>query len=265
MTKIENGKLALTVASYNIAGGNFDKELTAIAKDILDVGADIVGVQEMDMFAVRSNKVDMLDMLLKNTGLEYGIFVKAIDLHKGGEYGTAIISKYPIVESEIIPLKTYEGGPCIPEGRSLGITTIDVLGEKVNFVNTHLSYEFREAIEAHFDQVAEILERFDSYIITADFNTNDFTLFEKFHDSHAVNNKEHELYSFPYSSTGGKGIDNIVMTKDWKWRDAGLGPLDHSDHRMLYATLEKEIWYGKSKLEGRNASRPPARSYGQLW
>lgn len=241
MAKIENRKLILTVASYNIAGGNFDKELTAIAKDILDCGADIVGIQEMDMFAVRSNKVDMLDMLLKNTGFEYGIFVKAIDIYKGGEYGTAIISKYPITSSKIIPLKTYEGGPRVPEGRSLGIAEIDVLGEKVNFINTHLSYEFREAIEDHFDQVGEILGDYDSYIITADFNTNDFTLFERFHDSHAVNNKEHELHSFPYSSTGGKGIDNIVMTNEWSWRDAGLGPLDHSDHRMLYATLEKEI------------------------
>ena len=30
MAKIENRKLTLTVASYNIAGGNFDKELIAI-------------------------------------------------------------------------------------------------------------------------------------------------------------------------------------------------------------------------------------------
>ena len=242
MAKIENGKLTLKIATYNLAGGNFDKDFSNIAKDIIDCGADIVGLQEVDMFAKRSGFVDMLDMLAKNTGFEYKLFVKAVDFHGGvGEYGTAIISKYPIISSEIIPLKTYEGGPKRPEDRSLGITTVDVLGEKVSFINTHLSYEFREAVEDHFDQVGEILKRFDSYIITADFNTNDFSLFEKFHDSHAVNNKEHELHSFPYSSDGGKGIDNIVMTNDWSWRDAGLGPLDHSDHRMLYATLEREI------------------------
>ena len=242
MAKIENGKLTLTIASYNIAGGAFDKEMKGIAEDILNVGADIVGVQEVDMFAKRSGFVDMLDMLAKETGFEYKLFVKAIDFPNGvGEYGTAIISKYPIVESKILPLRSYEGGPRKIEDRSIGITAIDVLGERVNFINTHLSYEFREAIEDHFDQVGEILKAFDSYIITADFNTNDFTLFEKFHDSHAVNNKEHELHSFPYSSTGGKGIDNIVMTNDWTWRDAGIGPDGRSDHRMLYATLEKEI------------------------
>lgn len=242
MAKIENGKLTLKIASYNIAAGLFDKEMKAVAEDILAIDADIVGIQEVDMFAKRTGFVDMLDMIAKNTGFEYKLFAKAFDFHGGvGEYGTAIISKYPIIESKVLPLKSYEGGPRAIEPRSVGITKIDVLGEEINFLNTHLSFEFREAIEDHFDQVAEILEDYDSYIITADYNTNDFSLFERFHDSHAVNNKEHELPSFPTSSEGGKGIDNIVMTSDWSWRDADLGPDGHSDHRMLYATLEKNI------------------------
>ena len=144
------------------------------------------------------------------------------------------------MSSKILPLKSYEGGPRKIEDRSIGITEIDVLGEKINFLNTHLSFEFSEAIIYHFDQVAEILEDYSSYIITADYNTNNFTLFDKFHDSHTVNSAEREIPSFP-TSNGGIGIDNIVMTKDWSWRDAELGPMNHSDHRMLYATLEKEI------------------------
>ena len=79
-------------------------------------------------------------------------------------------------------------------------------------------------------------------IITADYNTNNYSLFDKFHDSRIVNNTEKELPSFPGSNAiGGNGIDNIVMSKDWSWKDADLGPKGHSDHRMLYATLEKEI------------------------
>lgn len=235
MAKMENGKLTLKIASYNLAGGNFDKDFSCIAKDIIDCGADIVGLQEVDVFADRSGNIDQLSILAEKAGFEYKLFVKAINI-KGGEYGTAIISKYPIVSSKILPLKSYEGGPRNIEGRSLGIAEIDVLGEKVIFINTHLSYEFKEAIEYHFDQVAEILENYPSYIITADYNTNEFTLFEKFHDSHIVNNAENEMFSFP-----GAGIDNIVMTKDFSWKDAGLGPMNHSDHRMLYATLEKEV------------------------
>lgn len=240
MAKIENGKLTLKIASYNIAGGNYDKELSAIAQDIIDCGADIVGIQEVDMFADRSGNIDMLDIIAKKAGFEYKLFVHAINI-KGGEYGTSIISKYPIVESEIIPLKSFEGGPRKIEDRSVGRTVIDVLGQKVNFLNTHLSYEFSDAIIYHFDQVAEILEKYDSYIITADYNTNNFSLFEKFHDSKIVNGSEKEIFSFPWSETTGSGIDNIVMSSDWSWKDADLGPMNHSDHRMLYATLEKEI------------------------
>ena len=239
MAKIENGKLTLKIASYNLAGGNFDKDFSNIAKDIIDCGADIVGLQEVDMLADRSGNIDQLAMLAEKAGFEYKLFVKAINI-RGGEYGTAIISKYPIVSSKILPLKSYEGGPRKMEDRSIGITEIDVLGEKINFLNTHLSFEFSEAIVYHFDQVAEILENYSSYIITADYNTNNFTLFEKFHDSRTVNNAECEIPSFPTSS-GGIGIDNIVMTKDFSWRDADLGPVGHSDHRMLYATLEKVI------------------------
>ena len=239
MAKIENGKLTLKIASYNLAGGNFDKDFSNIAKDIIDCGADIVGLQEVDMFADRSGNVDQLSILAEKAGFEYKLFVKAINI-RGGEYGTASISKYPITSAKVLPLTSYEGGPRKIEDRSIGITEIDVLGEKINFLNTHLSFEFSEAIVYHFDQVAEILKDFDSYIITADYNTNNFSLFEKFHDSKIVNGSEKEIPSFP-TSNGGIGIDNIVMTKDFSWKDADLGPMNHSDHRMLYATLEKEI------------------------
>ena len=111
-----------------------------------------------------------------------------------------------------------------------------MLGQKINFFNTHLAFEFDDAIIYHFDQVAEILKKYDSYIITADFNTHRFSFFDKFHDSRLVNNSEKEIFSFPSG-----GIDNIVMTNEWSWRDADLGPEGHSDHRMLYATLEKDI------------------------
>ena len=156
MAKIENGKLTLKIATYNLAGGNYDKDFSNIAKDIIDCGADIVGLQEVDMFADRSGNIDQLDIIAKKAGFEYKLFVKAINI-RGGEYGTSIISKYPIIESEILPLKSFEGGPRKIEDRSIGITEIDVLGEKINFLNTHLSFEFSEAIVYHFDQVAEIL------------------------------------------------------------------------------------------------------------
>ena len=109
MAKLENGKLTLKIASYNIASGHYDRSLSEIAKDIVD--------QEVDMFADRSGNIDMIDIIAKKAGFEHKLFVHAINI-KGGEYGTSIISKYPIVESEIIPLKSFEGGPRKIEDRT---------------------------------------------------------------------------------------------------------------------------------------------------
>lgn len=235
MAVICNGKLRLKIASYNIAGGSYDKGLSNISADIVNCGADIVGIQEVDMYADRSGNINMLDTLMKGTGFEHGIFVHAINI-KGGEYGTAIISKYPIIESAVIPLRSFENGPRRIEDRSVGKTVIDVLGHRVNFLNTHLAFEFRDAITYHFDQVAEILAPLDSYIITADYNTNDFKLFDRFHGHRLANRPDAELFSFPSG-----GIDNIVTTEDWEQSEASLGPEGHSDHRMLFAELEKKL------------------------
>ena len=92
MATIENGKLKIKIASYNIAGGSYDKELSNIAKDIVDCGADIVGIQEVDMFADRSGNIDMLSIIAEKAGFEHKLFVHAINI-RGGEYGTSIISK----------------------------------------------------------------------------------------------------------------------------------------------------------------------------
>ncbi len=233
MATFIDGKLTLTVATYNIAGGSYcDVALKELAADVIASGADIVGLQEVDRFVPRSGHRDMLAILAGEAGFPYSFFVRAIDL-KGGEYGTSILSKYPIEASEVIPLDS----PHV-EGRSVGRTVINVCGIKVNYFNTHLAFENDEAILYHFDQVAEILKKYDSYIITADYNTNNYALFNRFHGHRLVNNEEHPWTTFPSS---GVGIDNIVMTEDWSFGNVQIGPQGHSDHCLLSATLEKQV------------------------
>ena len=231
MAEIRNGKLILKVATYNVEAWHecLDNP-DIIGEDIAASGADIVGLQEVDMFLPRSGERDMAAEIARAAGYPYYRFIRAIDL-KGGQYGTAIVSRYPIKKLELIPLASTN------EKRAVGRFVIDVLGEQINYFNTHLSYVEDELL-SHLDQVAEILENYDSYVITADFNTNNFKLFDVFHGHRLANNGENELYSFPATKAG---IDNIIMTEDFEYSDPYLGPEGHSDHRMLVATLTKEL------------------------
>ena len=231
MAQIKDGKLIFKVATYNIEAwqaclGNTD----VIGQDIAESGADIVGLQEVDMFLRRSGEKNMAAEIATVAGYPYYRFIRAID-YQGGQYGTAILSKHPIRKLELINLASTN------EKRSVGRFVIDVLGEQINFFNTHLSFVEDELLD-HIDQVAKILEDYESYIITADFNTCNFKLLEAFHGHRMANNAENELFSFPSTKAG---IDNIIMTEDFDYSEPYLGPMEHSDHRMLVATLCKDI------------------------
>ena len=231
MAEIRNGKLIFKVATYNIAAQRYCLDDTdAIGRDLAESGADIVGLQEVDMFTKRTGERDMLSEIAAVAGYPHRRFIRAID-YKGGQYGTAILSKYPIDELEVINLDSTS------EKRSVGRFVINILGVKLNYFNTHVSY-IRNELLSHLDQLSEILKKYDSYVITADFNTNDFGLFDVFHGHRLANNSENELFSYPATKAG---IDNIIMTEDFDYSSPELGTSEHSDHRMLTAILTKNI------------------------
>src|SRR5690606_31245260 len=94
---------ALTFMTYNIHIANTPSEpasvvdIAAIAKVINEVKPDFVALQEVDRFTDRSGKdLDQAAALAELTGMHHQFF-KAID-RSNGEYGVAILSKYPIEE-----------------------------------------------------------------------------------------------------------------------------------------------------------------------
>jgi len=128
----------LKVLTYNIHHANPPSrpgliDVKAIAKVINESGADVVGLQEVDVHTLRSGKdLNQAAELAKLTGMHY-YFAKALDF-EGGDYGQAILSKFPILHGETLPLP-LEGG----EHRALGVVTIEPApGKKILFANTHL-------------------------------------------------------------------------------------------------------------------------------
>ena len=220
----------LRVGSYNIKhGGDVGLDMSVIATDITSLSLDIVGLQEIDQLTSRVNGLDTMKALSEASGYKHYAFAKAIN-YKGGEYGTAVLSRYPIVSFEVIKLESGSS-----EQRCVGHAVIDVNGVLFDFFNTHLSYESLPLRTGQFAQLATLLGECETYILTGDFNTAVMSEFDVLPDVTLANSGK--LGTFPSS---GKAIDNIAVSPDWKVVTVDMGPLGHSDHRLLWAELKFE-------------------------
>lgn len=166
---------SISVLSYNIHHANPPSrpgmiDLQAIAKVIQQEQPDLVALQEVDVFTGRSgSSVNQAAELGKLTGMNY-YFAKAID-HDGGDYGVAILSKYPMENEKHFPLPTVEstGG----ERRTLATTTIILPGnKKIIFACTHLDAQRNDTNRVQqIQRIKEILQAKQSpFIIAGDFN-----------------------------------------------------------------------------------------------
>lgn len=164
----------LTVLSYNIHHSNPPSlpdsiDLKAIAKVIIESEAEIVGLQEVDVFTKRSgSSIHMAKELAELAGFDYYYFSKGIDF-QGGEYGTAIISKYPMSHTETIPLPGKEG----TEPRTLSLATINIgKGKSLLFANTHMDFSSDSLALAQAKAITETLQSSElPLILMGDMNS----------------------------------------------------------------------------------------------
>lgn len=230
--------ITLKIGSYNIANGReVSHAMKLLANDILAKDLDIVGLQEVDKFAKRSKYQDTMKVLSEYTGYKYYYYTKAINIAgdaskygQDGEYGTGILSKYPIIEAESYALES--GGN---EQRMLGYAKIDVNGQIINFYNTHLSFESFEIRSGQFETLAEKLKDKELCILTGDFNIAGFVEYKALPFLGTTCNANNWLTTFP--SNGGS-IDNVLFSSEFTLSESGVLDRGHSDHNMLYAVLK---------------------------
>src|SRR5690606_25035110 len=125
------------VMSYNIHHGRGmdDRvDLERIAEAIKKANPDLVALQEVDRGTRRTDGRDLTAELAKLTGME-GYFEKNIP-YQGGEYGNAILSRFPILEKKNTHLRMIREN----EQRGALQVLVEVDGEKLLFVNTHIDY-----------------------------------------------------------------------------------------------------------------------------
>ena len=151
----------LKVMTYNIHHCNPPSEgdkidVAAIAKVIKNEKPDLVALQEVDVNTERSGKgVNQAKELARLTGMNY-FFSKAID-HQGGDYGVAVLSRFPILDSTrfILPIDPVIKG----ETRTIAAITVEISkGKKIIFASTHLDLKEQnrltqaELIVKHFEK-----------------------------------------------------------------------------------------------------------------
>jgi|GEM_PF-2395570 len=94
----------LRFMTYNIKHGELSS-LETIANVIKGQSPDLVALQEVDVLTNRSGKVDQAARLGQLTGM-YVSFVPSLLSFDGGQYGLALLSRYPIRSSQRIPLRS---------------------------------------------------------------------------------------------------------------------------------------------------------------
>lgn len=162
------GRVRLNVMSYNIhVGIGMDKklDLARIAEVIKGQRIDIVGLQEVDRGVERTGRVDEIKELARLTGMDYA-FAHNLD-YQGGQYGVAVLSRFPILA---IDHRRYANRR-ERERRGFIRVEIEVNGRRLNFVTTHLDYQWQDGRLFETEQLLNALTDVRGPLIVAgDFN-----------------------------------------------------------------------------------------------
>lgn len=235
----------ITVLTFNIFHGattRGDYDLDRIARVIRDAGPDLVALQEVDYRTHRAKKMDLALELGYKTGL-IPLFGKAMSFD-GGEYGNAVLSKWSLIRSRVIPLPFREGH----EPRvAVEVVTAMPAGDTLVFVSTHLDYLNEDSVRMM--QVNHLIREMEScpypMVLAGDFNDvpdsrTIQTLQRIWSPAYTLNHPE---YTFP-SDRPDRKIDYVMMSPKDGWEVISRQVIRDSvasDHCAYRVRLRKVI------------------------
>ncbi|MCM3628160.1 endonuclease/exonuclease/phosphatase family protein [Paenibacillus glycanilyticus] len=239
----------IKVMEYNIhhAEGMDDiLNLNRIGDVIKSSDADIIGLQEVDNhFSTRSNFEDQARWLANYLGMHYQ-FAANLDndpLNAGEprrQYGTVILSKYPILSSEnhLLDNTHYPA-----EQRGLAKTVINVKGNHINFYNTHLDNKTPEERDIQVNEILSIVNQDNgTSILVGDFNATPdspeiIKMSAQYHDTFAELGLNDAYTSYYYSDKPNRRIDYIYTSDDVKIKAGKVIDTIAADHLPITAEL----------------------------
>jgi endonuclease/exonuclease/phosphatase family metal-dependent hydrolase len=230
----------LRILTYNIHHGEgVDRKLdpARIAKILSDRNPDLVAVQEVDHKTKRVDGADQTAELARLTKM-HGRFGKAIDF-QGGEYGQAVLSRYPIRGFKVHKLPNEEG-----REERIAVAAEVRLGDgpTLTFVSTHLDHE-RDDLRRK--QAAKLDELFGTVkgpvVLAGDLNaTPESKPLAILSRNWKSANTGQPLLTIPVQKPT-RQIDYVLYRPSDKFRVIEARVLDESiasDHRPLLVVLE---------------------------
>lgn len=144
----------LTVVSFNIHSARARDDtvrLAEIGDELVRWRPDVVLLQEVDRGRAWTGRTDMPAYLAARLGAEW-TFGANVRRTPGNEYGTAILSRLPILSSRNVLLPAPPG----TQQRGLLHAVVDA-GVEVSLYDTHLEHTSRSAREAQMRAIAPLL------------------------------------------------------------------------------------------------------------
>ncbi|MEX0937816.1 MAG: endonuclease/exonuclease/phosphatase family protein [Pirellulales bacterium] len=238
----------LRVLTYNIhhgegTDGRFDYQ--RLAKMINDLRPDIVAVQEVDRGTGRADGVDQAAVLGKLTGMR-STFGNAMH-YDGGEYGEAVLSRYPILGVRVHHLPFRYG----QEPRAALAVAVQPEGmPELLFVGTHLCHQSSATRLEQCQQLDRILPAGGPLpvILAGDLNARSGS------DAMAVLLDGRWIDCVAPRSR----IDYVLVRKEDPWQVTSVNIIDDrvtSDHRPVLVEL---VWTGEIEQEVAAAEEPAA-------
>ncbi|HEV2296078.1 MAG TPA: endonuclease/exonuclease/phosphatase family protein [Tepidisphaeraceae bacterium] len=138
--------IELTVLTYNIHHAQgMDKrlDLQRIAGVIRASGADLVALQEVDNGTKRAGGVDQAAELARLTNM-HAVFGPAMS-YDGGQYGNAVLSRWPITSSRIVPLPWKQGNRREPRCAVSATTRLPHGAGPLEMISTHWDHTRNES------------------------------------------------------------------------------------------------------------------------
>lgn len=229
----------LRVLTYNIhhgAGVDEAVDLEHQATVIRGLKPDLVALQEVDDRTQRTGKVDQAMELGRLTGMHVR-FAHQLDF-EGGRYGQAILSRFPCSDLTVHWL------PGVPdrERRIAGSVTVDLDGEKLTFVTTHLHHNNTPLREGQAERLNQLFgnELSAPVIVAGDLNaTPDSRAMAILKERFEVPTSMQELLTYPAGKPE-RQLDYILFQPSDRFTAVSIEVPPEaaaSDHRPVLSVL----------------------------
>jgi endonuclease/exonuclease/phosphatase family metal-dependent hydrolase len=229
----------ITIATYNIRHTRGNDEVVDIdrtARAIRALNADIVALQEVDRGVTRSGSVDQPRLLGEQLQMQhaFGSFFP----YQGGEYGMAILSRFPIRGEHALRL---------PDGNEPRVALMVEIqlpsGARVLVVNVHFDWVSNDTLR--YRQVAALGAVLDTVslptILLGDFNDvpGSRTITRWAGTFEALSKPHNDHFTFS-SARPSREIDHIMLKPGAAWEGRSARVVTDSatsDHRAVVGTV----------------------------